>query len=196
MTYKSDNMGALMELKNRISEIEIGVNKIISSEDYILWLTEFSKKYSDFSNDSWLYSHKNIDEKDSINVEKLNLLYNAIENYANKNFISPIKDNEGQYYSIHYNNIGYNVGIIMYQGSLYFCQRTYPNENSINFKDIMENKKQPKTDFYNHKLAEFTEKIKDLVEIGIPIELIQSVINNEIGNIKQNNHEKKHVLKK
>ncbi|HIS38134.1 MAG TPA: hypothetical protein IAB45_01350 [Candidatus Onthousia faecavium] len=65
--------------------------EILSSPDYMLWLIDYTDKKQ---------------------VEKLALLYEIIESYANENFIYPKIRDISYYFRLKYEDIGYKIGVI------------------------------------------------------------------------------------
>ena len=87
-------------IKKYIQKIHIKENKMknmLSTTNYIEWLIEFTKKYESFTDSSWLYNPEELSENDFNNVSDLNLLYEIIDHYAEKNYIYPIPCDFGNY---------------------------------------------------------------------------------------------------
>ena len=125
--------------------------EILESEEYINWLEEYTERKDKFTNDD---SH---DE----NVEKLEALYLIIEEYAEENFVFSSKTTFGHYYTIKYNNVNYNIGYMAGQEVFFYCERTN-EENILDFKDILEGKKQPSTELIKLKLNKLNLLINEL----------------------------------
>lgn len=117
--------------------------EIIKDEKYITWLENFTSRNYNFNDNDWLYCPDKISLNDKRKVENLYLLYQAIDNYAKDNHISSTVCYFGNYYSIKYNNIGYNIGMLQGQGTLFSCSRTEIKQdaNFIDFMDIIKKKK-------------------------------------------------------
>ena len=115
--------------------------ELISNEDYISWLEKFTIEHPYFDDEYWQYFPEEITDNDLKNVQNLNLFFQAIEHYAQKNYIFPNTDNSEFFYSIKHNKIGYEIGLIPGQGTVFFCQKTKARKSFIDFKNIL-NKKQ------------------------------------------------------
>lgn len=148
------------EEKNR----ERRIKEIITGGEYIVWLEKFTIKHTRFSDNDWLYCPEEISGDDRARVEELNLFYRGIDAYASKNFISPSFCDFGNYYCIKFGNIGYEIGIIVGQGTLFFCNRvSMENKEFIDFADIQNDKEQPKTKLINKKLNILKEELSLLI---------------------------------
>lgn len=162
------------EEKNR----ERRIKEIITGGEYILWLEKFTIKHTRFSDNDWLYCPEEISEDDRARVEELNLFYRGIDEYANKNFISPSSCDFGNYYCIKFGNIGYEIGIMVGQGTLFFCNRVgIENKEFIDFTDIQNDKKQPKTKLINNRLEELSLLINNLAK-DLPLAVIEETVRN------------------
>ena len=93
--------------------------KILENEEYINWLEQYTRNKNKFTNDE---SH---DE----NVESLEALYLVIEDYAEENYVFPSKTTFGNYYTVKYNGVNYNIGYMAGQELFFYCERT--NEERI-----------------------------------------------------------------
>ena len=116
-----------------IEELIERINKqkeIQSNPKYINWLEKFTERYPRFTDDDILYEKKFKSAEDIDGVNNLSLLYNVIEEYAQKNYIY-LEKNSDFYgsYKIKYNGIGYEIGCMVGQGTLFYCGRlSNPNE--------------------------------------------------------------------
>ena len=109
--------------------------KILSSDEYILWLIEFTKDYPNFTDEDWLYKPNEISKENKNKVYDLSIFYRIIEDYASRNFILPEQTSFGNIYYIKYNNVGFGIEIADGQGTLFACQRI--NESYENFIDYL-----------------------------------------------------------
>ena len=146
------------------------------NNDYINWLERFTTIYNSFSDDSWIYNPTEILQNDHENVNKLHLLYHIIEEYAEKNYIYPNKCDFGNYYSIKYNDVQYNIGIMCGQGTCFFCNRTTNQKEYINFKDIQTNTPNPRVKFINYSLKTLESTLDKMISSNIPIPAIEKVM--------------------
>ena len=125
--------------------------KILESEEYINWLEQYTRNKNKFTNDE---SH---DE----NVESLEALYLVIEDYAEENYVFPSKTTFGNYYTVKYNGVDYNIGYMAGQELFFYCERT--NEESIiEFKDIIEGKQKPNVELIKLKLNKLNLLVNEL----------------------------------
>lgn len=113
------------------------IKVLIKNDDYINWLESFTEKHPFFDEEIEL---EIMDE----NVYKLRMFYDIIEEYAINNSIQPKNIDEGMKnaYLIKNNGIGYKIGYISGQGSLYIVDKEEQNGNNlddfIDFKLIQE----------------------------------------------------------
>ena len=148
------------------------INAIISNTDYITWLEKFTKEYPGFTDVDWLYGRKKLDKNNYQNVDKLLYLYDAITEYASRNYIYPHDDN-GIYYVIKYNNIAYEIGVMVGQGIITFCTRSTKIEKAIDFNNIINNQKTERTDLIKDKLIELQNYLNNLINDDIPVEALK-----------------------
>lgn len=158
--------------------------KMSSNDDYIIWLENFTSKYSKFSDDDWLYCPEKISEIDQNNVKKLNLFFDGIETYASKNYIYPTPNEWGSFYSIKYNDVGYNIGLAVGQGVIFYCERTQVIDGYLDFMDIINDKKQKNSDSIRNELDKLSQSIKNLINNGIPIPAIIDTFEANINEVK------------
>lgn len=167
------------EEKNR----ERRIKEIITGGEYIAWLEKFTIKHTRFSDNDWLYCPEEISGDDRARVEELNLFYRGIDAYASKNFIFPNSCDFGNYYCIKFGNIGYEIGIMVGQGTLFFCNRiSMENKEFIDFADIQNDKEQPKTKLINNRLEELSLLINNLAE-ELPLAVIEETARNTFKEI-------------
>ena len=161
------------------------MKKMMSSTKYIQWLIKFTKDKEGFSDDDWLYFPEKINDTDKENVEMLSLFYKGIEKYAEKNYIYPTPCSFGNYYKVRFNKYGFEIGILIGQGTVFFCNKTpIENENDfIDFFRIMIGKDQNNTKKTKASLDSLSQTIINIHESGIPIEAIIETIDNTIEKI-------------
>lgn len=142
----------ILKILERQEEKEKFIDEL-SNDSYISWLEEFTKKFSIFSDDDWLYNPNGISKSDLNNVYKLHLLFEIISNYAENKNIEGKPNAFGVNYTIKNNNIIYEIGIMVGQGTVFFCERFKENDcDYIDFNDIKE----------DIKLKKNKEKVKKL----------------------------------
>lgn len=129
------------EYLKKVNSKKIKIQEMLSNTDYINWLDRFTIEHSNFSDDDWLYFPDEISMEDAEQVDNLNLLYDGIERYASNNCIYPTKCDFGNIYKIKFGNTGFEIGILVGQGTLFFCNRVQvENQNDfIDFNDIIKN---------------------------------------------------------
>lgn len=154
---------------------EINEKTIIDSDEYINWLEKYTLKHPKFAHDDFIFSIKSKDEDTQDKIYNIKFLYQAIEKYADNNYIMATKTNCGQYYSIVHNNVGYNIGVMIGEETLYYCARTEKNNNYINFKDIQSSKTISSAELINKKMEEINNIIDIMLENNIPSETISQV---------------------
>lgn len=161
--------------------------KIVSTVEYITWLGNFTKKYEGFSDNKWLYCPEELSEQDNNFVQELHLFYDGIETYSSHNYIYPIKCDFGGFYKIKYDGIGFEIGRLIGQGTLFYCTRVeIVNEQEfIDFNDIMNNKEQDNVKDINKKLEELSKFVISVYEYGVPYDAICDVLGDILIKIKE-----------
>ena len=160
--------------------------EIVSNAEYITWLGNFTKEHANFSDDTWLYCQEKLSAKDNKRVEELHLLYNGIEIYANHNYIYPIECDFGGYYKIKFDGIGYELGRLIGQGTLFYCTRVEIENDKefIDFNDIMINKERDNVTIINAKLVELSKFVNSVYECGVPYEAICETLEATLNKMK------------
>lgn len=130
----------------RIKREEKEKKELVEKTDYIKWLESFTKKYPDFSDDTWLYKQDEISKEDYANVSKLSTFFSVISDFADKYYIAAHACDwgSGLSYFIKYNEIVYEIGTIVGQGAVSYCCVTDYDRNLtavgdsivINFEEI------------------------------------------------------------
>lgn len=99
-------------------------NLLLSKEDYILWLEEFTSKYPIFSDTDWLYNSTDLEEKDQENINQISLLYEIIDTYAKANYLYPNSNQFICYYYLKVKQNYYQIGqSIIKPQPIYYCQK-------------------------------------------------------------------------
>lgn len=120
--------------------------KILESEEYINWLEKYTESKNKITSDE---------------LESLEALYLVIEDYAEENYIFPSKTTFGSYYTVKHNDKKYNIGYMAGQEVFFYCEKT-EEENIIDFKDVLEGKKQPKAELIKLKLKKLNLLVNEL----------------------------------
>lgn len=114
--------------------------KLCANSDYLTWLKNFTKSYPEFRSDDWSLLSERTAVRDRKNIKKLSLLYTGIENYAEaQEELFPRLTSYGNYYSIEYQGIGYQIGRRTISASTaYCCKRVHKKQliNPINFIEV------------------------------------------------------------
>ena len=153
------------------------VLELVYNYDYINWLENFTKTHSSFADDDWLYFPENLSKQDYERVRELSIFYNVIKKYADKNYIyekqNIMESAHHSYNTIKYNGNIYKVGLVIGQGSYHYCKRIdEATDKTIDFKDIVENRKSEKTDEISSKLSDLSNMIEEMIKSDVPIEAI------------------------
>lgn len=174
------------------------IKVIMSNTNYLEWLCKFTQDKEGFSNDDWLYFPELIKDSDKENVEKLCLFYEGIDKYARQNHIYPTQCEFGNFYKIRLNEIGFEIGILIGQGTVFFCNKVSveKEEEFIDFNDIMTGKKQEQLDQINANLVSLSNMIVTAYESGVPIEAITYTLENTIKEITSQKGNKPNSLTK
>lgn len=180
----------------RVSEAKR--NEMFSNTNYIKWLEGFTTKYESFADDSWLYAPTELSHEENEKVANLHLLYEGIELYAKKNYIYPTECDFGGYYNIKLDNIGYEIGMLVGQGTLFFCKRTPLNKDLeyIDFNDIMTDKKKDGVDVITQQLKDLSNKVLELHKKGIPLTALIETLDTTLTGIKEEEKNPTKTLKR
>lgn len=187
-------------IKEYANDQNTKMQKILSNTDYIKWLDRFTIEHSSFFDKDWLHSPEKISKEDLERVNNLHLMYRGIDTHANKNYIYPTSCNFGNFYNIKLENIGFEIGILGRQGTLFFCNRvSIKNQKDfIDFNDILNNKNvNVNATAIENKLNELSNLITSLYKSGIPLKAIKSILNNTLKEISsQTDIEQPKILKR
>ncbi len=169
-----------------------------SNPNYINWLEKFTEKYPRFTDNDFLYDKKLKSLEDNECIDNLNLFYKIIEEYFEKNYIYLEKNSDfSRNYKIKYNGIGYKIGCMIGQGTLFYCERiSNPDDTYLDYNDILSNKKQPHTDEINKILEELTTIIFYYHENGVPLQALKISLNEAIKTLYDDVKRKDKKLKK
>lgn len=183
------------EYKLKEEKIRIEKNNIIVNDDYIKWLEKFTSN-GRFTDNDWLYFPEKMSNEDKENIDKLQLFYEIIKEFAEKSHIYPKSsgNNYNEYYFVIYNNTVFKIGYIAGQGTVFFCDKLKiidenDLKNCIKFEDIKYNKIKD-VSLIEDKLSALSEYIYSIVGI-VPIEDIESLTNNIIKEVKSKNKTRK-----
>ena len=157
------------------------------SSDYINWLEKFTSKTGGFDTLVLTYNADKFNETDRENIENLETLYEVIGEFAEKNYIIPIKTELGNYYSIKHNDNGFYMAADWGQGVSFYCTRLDEiEEDALNYNDVVYNYKLPETMRKEQRLEELSLMIDKLFnEDNIPIEVIENKTSEAFQKIKK-----------
>ena len=172
--------------------------EIFSNTDYMMWLENFTTYHPSFSDDNWLYFPEKISKEDNEKVNNLSLLYEGIEIYAKKNYIYPTECDFGGYYRIKLDNVGYEIGKLVGQGTLFFCDAKPLNKNLeyIDFYDIMNDKKKDGVDVITEQLKNLSNGVLELYKQGVPLAAIIETLDTTLTKVKKDEKEHTKTLKR
>ena len=166
----------ISQLIAELEEKEKIAQTLVSTDDYIKWIENFTKEYPDFTDDDWLYKPDDISKENSEMVEKLSLFFIGIEKYASSNYIYPTSCDFGGYYSVKYNGKIYEIGRLIGQGTVFFCNTKESPEDSsiILFEDILNptDEIMARTEMINSELDNLEKVLSELFKKEIPCEAI------------------------
>jgi len=177
------------EYKNKTDSKNSKMQAMIANTNYLKWLEKFTLNYPNFTDNDWLYFEDKISKEDNEKINDLHLLYEAIELYASKNYIYPNKYFFGSYYNIKLDNVGYEIGRLSGQGTLFFCNRKELNKDLeyIDFNDIISNKKKDNTIIIENRLTYLSNLVISLYNSGVPLEAIINTLDTTTNEIKFRN---------
>ena len=151
------------------------MEKEILDSDYLEWLINVTKKCDINDNPLLTTSDKN--------VEFLSQLFKKVELYAKENHILPICDGSITSYAIEYNGEcllirEYKIG----KNAIYGCSNVtnYKDKlvnNSIDYNDVLNNKKKENRNNIDEGLKALEDNISYLYEQGISEEYLRYAIN-------------------
>lgn len=172
--------------------------EMFSNTNYVKWLESFTIEHPGFSDDDWLYFPEKISQEDNEKVKNLHLFYEGIELYAKKNYIYPTECDFGGYYNIKLDNIGFEIGMLVGQGTLFFCKRTPLNKDLeyIDFNDIIADKKKDGVDVIIQQLNDLSNKVLELHKKGIPLEALIETLDTTLTGIKEKEKNPTKTLKR
>ena len=177
----------------------IKIQEMLANTNYIKWLDSFTIEHSSFFDDDWLYFPEKISKEDLEQVNNLHLMYHGIERYASKNYIYPTNCDFGNFYKVKLENTGFEIGMLVGQGTLFFCNRVQigNRKDFIDFNDILNNKGNDNITTIKKKLNELSNLVVSLYKSGVPLEAIAITLDNTLNKINfQNDLGQAKVLKR
>lgn len=170
-------------------------NIMRSSKEYVNWLKKFTEENPSFSDDYYEIVSGEYSDTDKINMQNLSLLFEVIDEYAKKNYMSTRKNEYSESYNFTSDDINYNIGFFWGQGSSFFCQRIDDIETKdfIDFDDIIKGSYTNDFEKNKNKVEKMKNGVMELYQNGVPLEIIKSEFENTIKNLKSR---KQNTLKK
>ena len=157
------------------------------SDDYINWLEKFTAKNGGFDTMVLTYSADKYNDADRENIENIETLYEVISEFAEKNYISPVEVDLGNYFSVKHGDNCFYIGADFGQGVSFYCTRLDElEEDALNYKDAVQNIKLPDTMRKEQRLEELSLMIDRLFnEDNIPASVIEEKTNEAFQKIKK-----------
>lgn len=181
------------EYRARLDERNLKIQEMFANSEYIDWLSRFTLENQNFSDDMWLYFPEKISKEDGSRVNDLCLMYEGIDKYASENYIFPYHCDFGNFYKIKFNDVGFEIGTLSGQGTIFFCSRVSIEDEKefIDFNDIINNKKSDNVTTIENSLSELSEHVISLSNNGVPLEAITNTLNSTLSKL----HSEKEVSK-
>ncbi len=169
------------------------MKELVISEEYIKWLEEFTKKHPTFNDNEWLYFPEKISKEDNEMVQILSEFFSYIENFADNHYIYPSGQVREEYYSIEYNDKVYEIGVVVGQGAICFCNTKDVDEDAriIPYSEIL-NPTYTKTlkENVEHNLDELENFLKTLNTRKVPLGAIEQKIRVVLSELKKEKSQK------
>ena len=169
-------------------ERDAKLKSIFSSYDYMNWLNSFTANNKGFSDEEYLYFPEKISKDDLDKVNNLELFFEGIEKYADKNYIYPTIYEYQSYYSVkdNVNDAYYKIGVIEGQGGSFFCERVEDTSklDFIDFNDIMNDKIRENVEEIEANLDNMSNLVLSLYNKGVPLEAIKDTFDKTISEIE------------
>ena len=185
---KIKNNNDLKEVIQNISEEQkkknIIIQDLMSNTNYIEWIREYTEKCGEFSDQTRFRDKTKLSVETQDNINKLIYFFEGIRKYAEENYIYPKNDN-GIYYIITHDNISYEIGVNVGQGTICFCTRSTKKDNAIDFNDILKNNKPVRTEIINNKLIELQNYLDSLINENIPVEALTETTQKVLRKVKR-----------
>lgn len=95
-------------------------NAFVRSDEYLEWLSSFTKVHDSFSDETWLYDRDSISEADNLNVERISVFFHYISELAEKQHLFSAKDEGENIYYFKLKGSYYEISTIIGQGAITF----------------------------------------------------------------------------
>lgn len=156
------------------------------NDNYIKWLEKFTSKNGGFDTLVLTYNGDKYSEEERDNIEQIETLYEVISEFAEKNYITPVNTELGNYYPIKHNDNYFYVGADWGQGASFYCTRLEDAEESaLNYIDVIHNIKLPETMRKEARLEELSRIIDSLFyDDNLPVDVIENQTNEAFQKIR------------
>lgn len=126
--------------------------KMVEDNQYIEWVKHFATEYCFF--DTLLVEIEELSLDDVSYLSQLGILFQLLESYASKRYISSLEDEHGMSYFCRYGDAVYQVGVDSSNEEVYFCllaSEKVPSSLIFSFEDVQ---KEVKESFPSHYIRE------------------------------------------
>ena len=157
---------------------DIDKAELVSNDDYIRWLENFTSIYEKFTDDTWLYHPEELLEHDYKNVSKIGLFFDALSDYCRKYYINMNCD-EGPAFEriiIKYKDVGYEIGLIVGQGAIVYVERQAPKEDEIEFDDVLNDIVPEDFEAKRDLVRKLEQIVSEMKTLNIPKSVILEVV--------------------
>ena len=156
--------------------------KIVSNYDYISWLEKFTLAHASFADDSWLYNPSEISKEDLKNVRILDIFFGGVAEYCHKYYINIDceEEFEEERINLKYNGVGYQIGLVVGQGSYVYVTRKNLEGNEIDFEDVFSDV--APADFEEKKalLLQYEQLVAEMKGMDVPLSAMLKIFNEQI----------------
>lgn len=170
------------------NEMENVKEKILQNDDYMKWLEKFTNRYPSFYENDLSGRGCN----DIQNRRNLDLLFEVVDEYAEANYFYPKTTRQGIHFHIKYNGVGYKIGFAS-KNAKFYCERTEPMEDAIDFHYIQKNTTHPHAYFVESELYHIADSIKKLMVLGLEPENIEKLLEKRVDKCKKEKQNKQKV---
>ena len=168
------------QYNKKLAKNDMITKDIVSNDTYMRWLEEFTNEFESFSDDSWLYCKEEISEKNHEMVRMLSNLFEAVDSFAEMNYIPSKKVDFGYSYDISFNDNVYEIGFLQGQGTVFFVNRLKEKEkaNPISFEDIKRGEKTERAKKIDSIFSKMDNIIVELHKENVTDDMLVRHVNN------------------
>lgn len=162
------------EMKRR----DIAKSELISDDEYISWLENFTSIYEKFTDETWLYNPEELLELNYKNVSKMGLFFEALSDYCRKYYINMNCD-EGPAFEriiIKHKDVGYEFGLIVGQGAIVYVERQAPKDDAIEFNYVLNDIAPEDFEAKRDLVSKFEQIVSEMKALNIPKSVILEVV--------------------